>query len=87
MESIEADEAPVELEPLEEGTRHGDFVGLRIDHGAAEIMLAGDGDGAEHVVAAGVARLLAIEHDEFFGRRRAAHLGLELEHDAFDLRG
>jgi hypothetical protein len=39
------------------------------------------------VVAAGVARLLAIEHDELPGRRRAAHLGLERERDALELGG
>src|SRR6266702_8930770 len=40
VEGIEADDAPVEIELGEELARHGDFVGLLIHHGAAQIMLA-----------------------------------------------
>ena len=87
MQRIEADGAPVEFEPCAEFARHGDFVGLLIGHGAAQVMPAGHGVGGEHMVAAGVPRLFAIKDDEFAGWRSAAHLGLKSAHGALDAEG
>ena len=84
MQGVETDSAPVKFQASEEFARHRDFVGFLIDHGAAQIMLAWDSDGGEHLVAAGVARFFAIENDEFLLRWRTTHLGLKIEHGAFD---
>ncbi len=84
MERVEADFAPVEVEPREEFARDRDFIRLFIHHRAAQVVLAGHAHRAQHMVAAGMSRRLAIDHDEFFGRRRAAHLGLEGEDRLLD---
>ena len=87
MEGVEAHDAAVEVEPRAEVAGGGDFVALVGHHHAAEVVLAGDGDGGEDLLAAGVVGFLAVEDHEFFGRGRAAHLGLEGAAGAFDGEG
>ena len=64
VEGVQADFAPVQVEFLEQLPGDGDFVGLGVHDGAAQIMLAGHADGGEHRMAAALPRLLAVQDDQ-----------------------
>lgn len=84
VEGVETDDAALHVQPCKEFARGGDFVALVRDHDAAEVMLAGHGDGGEHALAPGVVGFFAVEHDEFGGRRRTARLALKGQGGRFD---
>src|ERR1039457_5161488 len=58
----------------EEFPRHWYFVGLGVHQGAAQIKLAGHGDGTEHRIPGAVVGLLAIHHDQILAGWTTAHL-------------
>ena len=58
--------------------------GLGIHQGAAQIELAGHGDGAQNRLPGAVARLFAIDRDPLVGRRLAADLRLNVQQDLIE---
>jgi hypothetical protein len=77
MEGVERDGAPGQVEVAEEFARHGDFVGLGVHQRAAQVVLAGHGDGGEDRVAGPVPGFFAVQDDEFVGRGARRALGFE----------
>ena len=84
---VEADEPAGQIEPLEQRARSRDLVGLGRDHFAAQKILAGRGDGTDHVESPAIGGHLAVEDDDLGGRRCAAHLALMFKQSALDARG
>src|SRR5271157_4157569 len=87
MESVQADFAAVQVQFVEQLPGDGDFVGLGVHQGAAQVMLAGNGDGGEHGMAAALARLFAVQDDEILNWSRPANLFLGLEKKLFQFVG
>lgn len=83
VQGVEADFAPVQIEFLEPLARDGDFIGLGVHQGAAQVVLAGHGEGRQHGMTAALAGLLAIQDDQFILGGRAADLVLQREEDFF----
>ena len=61
MEGVQTDFASVQVELLKELPRHGDFVGLGVHHGAAQIVLTGHAHGGEYALAAPGLGLFAVQ--------------------------
>jgi hypothetical protein len=79
VQRIQSHRAPRQIQLAEEFTRYGDLIGLGIDQRAAQVKLAGHGDGTEDGLAGAVAGLLAVDGDQLIGRRLTAHLSLNLQ--------
>ena len=63
VERVQAHPAPGQIQLAEEFARDRDFVGLGVHQGAAQIELAGHGDGAQDRDARAVAGFFAINGD------------------------
>jgi hypothetical protein len=81
VERVQGHGAPRQIQFAEEFARHRDLIGLGVDQRAAQVKLAGHGDGGEEGVTGAMARLLAVDRDQFLGRGVSAHLGLDLQQD------
>ena len=81
VECVQGYGAPRQIQLAEELTRHRDFIGLGIHQRAAQVELAGHGDGREDGIAGAVAGFLAVDRDQFIGRGVPAHLSLDLQQD------
>lgn len=68
VERVQGHGAPRQIQLAEEFARHGDLIGLGVDQRAAQVKLAGHGDGREEGVARAMAGFLAIDRDPFIGR-------------------
>src|SRR5271165_2517359 len=78
MEGVQADFAAVQVQFVKQLPGDGDFVGLGVHDGAAQVVLAGHGDSGEHGMAAALARLFAVQNDQILNRSRPANLFLGL---------
>src|SRR5664279_4087066 len=87
VERVQADLAPIQIQPLEQLSSHGNFIGLLIHYRAAQVVLAGYRHGGQHGMAAAVPRLFAVQHDQILGGCRTADLPLRLQKRLFQLVG
>lgn len=79
MQGIETDQFAVHIEFAKQFTRSGDFVGFVFDDVAAEIMLAGRGDGRQDIFTATVFGYFTVDTDQVIFRRVASQLPLPLD--------
>ena len=60
VQGIQHDQSALQIQAFAELASHRDFVGLGIDHRAAQIKLAGHADGGEHALAAAMVGFFAV---------------------------
>jgi hypothetical protein len=85
VQGVQRDQMALQVQVGKELLGHGDFVGLGVDHGAAQVILAGYADGGEDTVTAAMVGLFAIQGDQFLLGRWAAQLRLNLPQDLLEV--
>ena len=86
VEGIQRDQSAVQVQVWKELLRHGNLVGLGVDHGAAQVILAGHAEGGEHALTAAVFGLFAVQGDQLVLGRWTAQLLLNLQQHLLQLR-
>ena len=86
VEGIQPDQSAVEVQVWKELLRHGNLVGLGVDHRAGQVILAGHTDGSEHALTAAVFGLFAVQGDQVVFGRWTAQLRLNLPQHLLQLR-
>ena len=61
VEGIQRDKSAVQVQVWKELLRHGNLVGLGVDHGAGQVILAGHAEGGEHALTAAVFGFFAVQ--------------------------
>ena len=86
VEGIQPDQSAVEVQVWKELLRHGNLVGLGVDHRAGQVILAGHTDGSEHALTAAVFGLFAVQGDQLVLGRWPAQLRLNLQQHLLQVR-
>src|SRR5216684_8464940 len=86
VQGVQGDQPTLQVQVRKELLGHGDFIGLGVNHGAAQVILAGHTDGGEHALTAAMFGLFAIHRDELVLGRRATQLLLNLQQNLLEFR-
>ena len=85
VQGIQRDPTALQVQVGKELLGHRNLVGLGVDHGAAQVILAGHADGGEDARTAAVVGLFAIQGDQLLLGCWAAQLLLNLQQDLLEL--
>jgi len=86
VEGIQRDQSALEVQVRKELLRAGNLVGLGVDHGAAQVILAGHAEGGERALTAAMLGFFAVQGDQLVLGRGTAQLRLNLPQDLLQLR-
>lgn len=81
VQGIQRDKSTLQVQVRKELLRHGNLVGLGVDHRAGQVILAGHADGSQHALTAAMFGLFTVQGDQLVFGRWTAQLLLNLQQD------